>query len=325
MGRKWLAGVTHAHTVASDGGLTLEELIEKAKKNKLDFLIITDHNVNCKEDLPESAGITLIYGTEMTYKGGHANVWGVKEAVDDFTCDTYEQWLEKKNEAKKRGAVICMNHPLCTLCPWRWEKDISQFDVLEVWNAPMHYDNLVCTDWWDKQLREGHKTPVVGGSDYHRDYRITNLLANPVTYVLSEGNTPEDILGSIMAGHTTISSGVGKTMIELRSGEYVMGDTVKLSENSEIEVIVKKLKKGHSLVVYNQTGEIYRHTAKKTGNFSVKLPVKSPGFFRAEVRHTLSPIFKFGYNIYIGKRIPEQRNIDLPAFISAMTGAIFFE
>ena len=48
-GYKWYAGVPHCHTVASDGGLTLEQVIDKAKKNKLDFLMITDHNVNCDE------------------------------------------------------------------------------------------------------------------------------------------------------------------------------------------------------------------------------------------------------------------------------------
>ena len=35
-GYKWYVGVPHCHTVASDGGLTLEQVIEKAKKNKLD-------------------------------------------------------------------------------------------------------------------------------------------------------------------------------------------------------------------------------------------------------------------------------------------------
>lgn len=325
MAKKWLAGVPHAHTVASDGALTLEQLTEKAKKNKLDFLIITDHNVNCKEDLPENDGITLIYGTEMTYHGGHANVWGVKTSVDEFPCDTYEEWIEKKDEAKRRSAVICLNHPLCVLCPWRWEKDITQFDVLEVWNAPMHYDNLVCTDWWHSLLVEGHKTPIVGGSDYHRDYYVTNLLANPVTYVLCEDNSPENILKNIVKGHTTISSGVGKTMIELKSSDSVIGDTVKLSPNTEVLVSVKKLKKGHDIIVYDQTGEIYRHTAKKTGDFSVKLPVKKAGFIRADVRHTLSSVIKSGYKLYTNKRIPQQKDIELPPFIYAMSGAMFFE
>lgn len=326
MDKKWLAGVPHAHTVASDGALTLEQLIEKAKKNKLDFLMITDHNVNCKDDLPDVPGLTLIYGTEMTYDGGHANIWGVKNAVDDFKCDTYEEWIEKKNEAKRRGAVVCMNHPLCALCTWRWEKDISQFDCLEVWNAPMHYDNLLCTQWWHEMLAEGHKTPIVGGSDYHRDYyHITNLLANPVTYVMCDENTPENILKNIVAGHTTITTGVGTSMIELFCGENIIGDTVKLSDDTEITISVKKLKKGHDLIVYDKTGEIYRHTATKTDDFRVNLPVKNAGFIRADIRFTLPSIIKFGYNLYMSKRIPEQKNMIMPPFIYAMSGAMFFE
>ena len=33
-GYKWYSGVPHCHTVASDGGLTLEQVVEKAKKAK---------------------------------------------------------------------------------------------------------------------------------------------------------------------------------------------------------------------------------------------------------------------------------------------------
>ena len=33
-GYKWYVGVTHCHTDATDGGLTLEQVIKKAKKNK---------------------------------------------------------------------------------------------------------------------------------------------------------------------------------------------------------------------------------------------------------------------------------------------------
>ena len=38
---KWYSGVPHCHTVASDGALTLEQVVKKAKKSKLDFLSTT--------------------------------------------------------------------------------------------------------------------------------------------------------------------------------------------------------------------------------------------------------------------------------------------
>ena len=218
-GYKWYVGVTHSHTVASDGALTLDEIIKKAKKNKLDFLMLTDHNENCGE-LPEVEGLTLIYGAELTKHGGHCNMWGVKDVIDreDYdTCETYEDFLRVKNEAKRRGAVICMNHPHCKQCPWRWEMNAADVDVLEVWNAPTHFDNLECTQWWHQQLRNGHKLPVVGGSDYHKDYVITNLLTWPVTYVYAKSSSPEDILDSIVKGRTTICFDVGKTFIDISS------------------------------------------------------------------------------------------------------------
>ena len=216
-GYKWYAGVPHCHTVASDGGLTLEQVIAKAKKNKLDFLMITDHNVNCKE-FPEIDGLTLIYGAELTKHGGHCNMWGVKDVIDseDYeTCETYEDFLRVKNKAKERGAVICMNHPHCKQCPWRWELNAADVDVLEVWNAPTHFDNLECTEWWHEQMKNGHKLPIVGGSDYHNDYVITNLLAWPVTYVYAKSNSPEDILDAIVKGRTTISFAPRMTFIDI--------------------------------------------------------------------------------------------------------------
>ena len=43
-GRRWRAGDLHAHTVHSDGGLTVPELVALAAERGLDFLAVTDHN-----------------------------------------------------------------------------------------------------------------------------------------------------------------------------------------------------------------------------------------------------------------------------------------
>ena len=322
---RWYAGVTHSHTLASDGKLTLEQLIAKALKAKLDFLIITDHNHNCEEDLPHVKGLTLIYGTEMTYEGGHANVWGVKKAVDDFKCESYEQWIEKKTEAQRRGALVCMNHPLCTNCPWRWEKDLAQFDALEIWNAIQHYDNMTCTEWWREQLKAGYKTPIVGGSDFHRDYYVTRILSVPTTYVWANSSSPEDILDAIKKGHTTVTNSVGTTMVELGSGDAITGDTVKLKKGTAVTVKAHGLKKGHTLKVFDKTGEIFTHTAVKTGDYQITLPVREPGFVCAHVEYETGALYKKVYNTVIGGWIPSQKNMELPPFIYAQCSAMFFE
>lgn len=325
---KWYVGVTHCHSVASDGGHTIEELVEKAKKNKLDFLIMTDHNVNC-ETFPEVDGLTLIYGAELSKHGGHCNMWGVKDVIDkeDYeTCETYEDFLRVKNKAKERGAVICMNHPHCKQCPWRWELDAKEVDVLEVWNSPTHYDNLETTEWWHEQLKNGLKLPVVGGSDYHRDYVITNLLTWPVTYVYAKSNSPEDILDAILKGRTTISFTTSSTVIDIKSDDAVIGDTVKLTDKTSVTINVKRLHKNHKLIVFDADGECFTYTAtKRNKDYSVTLPVKKEGFLCAHVVFEPGFIYSKVHDFAIASRIPEQKGMDLPPLIFAQSGAMYFE
>ena len=325
---KWYVGVPHCHTVASDGAHTIGQLIEKAKKNKLDFLVITDHNVNC-ETFPEVDGLTLIYGAELTKHGGHCNMWGVKDVIDkeDYeTCETYEDFLRVKNKAKERGAVICMNHPHCKQCPWRWKLDARDVDVLEVWNAPTHYDNLECTEWWHEQLKNGYKLPIVGGSDYHRDYVVTNLMTWPVTYVYAKSDSPEDILDAIVKGRTTISFTTGSTFIDIKSGDSVIGDTVKLTDNTSVTINVRRLHKNHKLIVFDSDGECYTYTAnKRNKDYSVTLPVKKEGFLCAHVVFEPGFIYSKIHDYAIASRIPEQKGMDLPPLIFAQSGAIYFE
>lgn len=325
---KWFAGVPHCHTVASDGKLTLEQVIAKAKKNKLDFLMITDHNENCKNDLPVVEGLTLIYGAELTKHGGHCNMWGVKDVIDleDYkTCETYEDFLRVKNKAKERGAVICMNHPHCKQCPWRWEMNAADVDVLEVWNAPTHYDNLECTEWWHEQLRAGHKLPVVGGSDYHQDYVITNMIAWPVTYVYAKSNSAEDILDAIVKGRTTINFAPGTTFIDIVSGDAMLGDTVKINEDTSVTINVKKLNKNHTLIVFDADGECFRYKADKKRDYSVTLPVKKSGFICAHTVFEPGFIYHKLHDYALASRIPEQKGMKLPPLIFAQSGAIYFE
>ena len=65
-GRRWLAGDLHAHTVHSDGAMTVPELACFAISRGLDFIAVTDHNtVSHHAGLPSAArryGITLLPG-----------------------------------------------------------------------------------------------------------------------------------------------------------------------------------------------------------------------------------------------------------------------
>lgn len=321
---KWYAGVVHSHTTRSDGAYTPDELIKLAEKKHLDFIILTDHDQFC-EYVPKSDKLLVIPGAELSKNGGHTNIWGVQYPFDNFEGETYEEWQAKIDEAKSKGAVICMNHPLCSDCTWRWPREPEKVDCVEIWNSPQHTDNMLCTAWWQDELRLGKKIPAVGGSDFHRNYVVTDFLDNPVTYVYADECTQDAILNAIKAGHTTIAPHVGKTMIEITCGDAIIGDTVKLADKTKITVSVSNLKKGHTLKVIAKNGVIFAHKAEHTGEYSIQLPIADTNFVCAQIEYKVNPIYGLIYQNVIASKIPSQKGQPLPPFIYSQTGAMYFE
>lgn len=321
---KWYAGVLHSHTTRSDGIYSPEELVKKAEETGLDFIIITDHNRFC-ETVPESDRILVIPGTELTTEYGHTNIWGVQYPIDNFECDSYEEWNRKIAMAKDNGATVCINHPLCSACGWKWPLEPEKADCVEIWNSPQHTDNMICTSWWQDELKKGKIIPGVGGSDFHRSYVVTAFLDNPTSYVYAEECTSEAILSAIRAGHVTISPKVGGQMIELTSGDSIIGDTVKISDNTEVTVKVNNIKKGQTLKVIGSIGVIYEYKARKSGPYSVSMPVTKPGFITAQIEYDLHPVYSAIYGKVEKVMLHSKNTGKLPPFIYSQTSAIYFE
>ncbi len=323
--KKWYTGVVHSHTTRSDGNLSPAQLVKKAEEIGLDFLIITDHNQFCDE-VPESDKVLVIPGAELTDDTwGHTNIWGVRQPIDNFTCGSYADWERKIAMAREKGAFICMNHPKCSNCGWHWPLEPEKVDCVEVWNSPQHTDNMICTAWWQDELRKGKKIPAVGGSDFHRDYVVTAKLDNPVTCVYAENCTQDEILNAIKAGHVTISPRINGQMILITSGDCVIGDTVKLTENTEVTVSVDMLKKNQKLKIIDNAGVKFEYKAPKTAPYSVTLPVKEAGFITAQVEYDLHPLYSALYGKVEQKILHSKHTGKLPPFINSQTSAIYFE
>ena len=322
---KKFSGVVHSHTTRSDGNLSPAELVAKAEKLGLDFIMITDHDVFCDE-IPHSSKILVIPGTELSVSGkGHTNIWGVKRPFESFECKSYEEWQNKIAEAKSRGATVCINHPLCSQCGWRWPLEPEKADCIELWNSPQHTDNMFCAAWWQDELRKGKKIPVVGGSDFHRDYVVAAKLDNPVTVVYAEECTQDAILEAIRAGHTTISPRVGGQLLEISSGEAIVGETVKITDGTSVTVSVDKLKRNQTLKIIDNSGVKFSYKAKLTAPFSITLPVKEAGFVCAQIEYDLNPVYSAIYGKVEQKILHSSYKGKLPPFIYSQTGAIYFE
>ena len=216
-GMRWLAGDLHAHTVHSDGSLTVAELAALAAAQGLDYLAVTDHNtISHHPHLPAVGrhyGLELLPGQEVTTDTGHANVFGDTGWID-FRRPA-DDW---RRAAEDRGGVMSVNHPVADDCAWR--QPLSARPRLaelwhHTWTDRTHGAPLA---WAGGPFAAGGSDGAdivpIGGSDFHSPDQGRPPGA-PTTWLLTEGG---DVLGALKAGRTAVSAGPDAPLL-LRCGD----------------------------------------------------------------------------------------------------------
>ncbi len=206
-GRRWLAGDLHAHTVHSDGGMTVPELARFAVSQGLDFLAVTDHNtVSHHAELPAAAavqGITLLPGQEVTTQEGHANALGDLGWID--FREPADSWLEA---TERGGGLLSVNHPIGGHVSWTIPMQ-RRPPLIEVWHwswLDTHWTTPL--GWW--MAWDPGAIPV-GGSDWHRPGSDAPP-GTPTTWVecahddARQVADPQQVLDGLRAGRTAISA-----------------------------------------------------------------------------------------------------------------------
>jgi len=250
--RLLLNGDTHVHTLSSDGSYSYFELVEKAEKEELDFLILADHNNFIQNDqITERENLVIIPGTEWTLYNGHANFIGAKKAIEDpFDVVDKDGVKEKFKEAKSNDALVSINHPFCPYCSWKWGMDELDYDLIEIWNGGLVQEaNVKALEWWNDQLKSGKRIPVIAGSDFHKVEGYRNI-GQPLTRVWTNSKAKQAILDAIKNGHTFISYAVNAPTIYMETANGMLGDVVSdrevsitirdLNINDEIQLITDK-------------------------------------------------------------------------------------
>ncbi|MGH3760892.1 CehA/McbA family metallohydrolase [Actinophytocola sp.] len=249
-GLRWVAADFHAHTLHSDGELTVPELAALAVRSGLDALAVTDHNtVAHHAELAEVGrryGIALVPGQEVTTEYGHANAFGDIGWVD--FREPAARWVSTVAE---RGGLLSVNHPLSADCAWRHPLPVRP-PLAEVWHSSWlspSWGGPVA--WWQAW---GTGTTPVGGSDWHRDDGSTRL-GEPTTWVavdsavdLAAGgpDLAAAVLDGLRAGRTAVSAGrdapvllpVGGELVAVgAAGALVVGDGLRLPVHSDRDTI----------------------------------------------------------------------------------------
>ena len=288
--RRWLTGDLHAHTVASDGVLTADELAWRARRHGLDFLAITDHNQPVAASaLPRVPGLTLIPGVEWTHYQGHANVLGCDQPYDgSFAANGLEEAQARFHSARARGALITLNHPFEPGCEFTLDLQALPFDCLEVWNGPMRAANLKALGLWQAWLAAGQKVPLCGGSDYHRDTPFI-FLGGPTTCVLAESASPGDILAALKAGHAYVTFAPNGPWLAMTAGDAVMGDSVAWPAVNALAVEAGDLLAGDVVRVVTGTDSTVVVETPEAGQVQATVPIPAPGFARVEILRAFVP------------------------------------
>ena len=111
----------HIHSRSSDGAFTVEQIINEAKKRRIGFMSITDHDtIGCQEvatDLVTKAGIRFVTGVELNVTFSHPEYREGKPVSLDFLgyqFDAANQALREKLERmasyrEERAAKILRN------------------------------------------------------------------------------------------------------------------------------------------------------------------------------------------------------------------------
>jgi PHP domain-containing protein len=200
-GMRWLAGDLHAHTVHSDGRMTVPELAKFAASRGLDFLAVTDHNtISHHAELPAAAAaydITLLPGQELTTERGHANAFGDLGWID--FREPPDEWLAC---TEREGGLLSVNHPYGGHVSWTAPMT-RRPPLLEVWHwswLDLRWTTPLA--WW---LAWDPEATAVGGSDWHRPGSDAPP-GSPTTWVQAEDTDNAALLAGLAAGRVAISA-----------------------------------------------------------------------------------------------------------------------
>jgi hypothetical protein len=265
--QRWVTGDLHMHSVHSDGSYTLPEVISIGREKEFSFMAFTDHNTASQNfEVMRDEHLLIIPGVELTSYKGHANLFGVRDALEDFRVLTPEQVSSQLQKAKEKGAFISLNHPFCSHCPWEFGFEVP-YDAIEVWNGPWRDINEVALQWWHEQLCSGKKIVALGGSDTHRPEPFVQH-GRPTSHILVDSDVVEDILIGMKKGHVILSYDYDGTFIEAECGGNRIGDTV-LTEQEELVIDIKvRNAKGDCIRVISNQGVEGEWTVDSEANLS---------------------------------------------------------
>ena len=310
-------GVMHIHTVYSDGAGTFEELARIANAQRLNFLIVTDHNTlkPLREGKQGWHGMTLILvGTELSTRNGHYLALNVTQEIDALAFTTQEVI----DQVNLQGGLGFIAHPFGRR---RWDDwSVRGFTGIEAYNTShdtLDENRVRLVLWtltvptepfylsildrpyeplhqWDVLIPRHGKVVGIGSADAH-EYRVFGLKFAPYevmfrfvrTHLLipSAALTESLIYDALRKGHAycafeLAAEARGFTFAAHRDETLlgIMGDEVTFQPGLSLSV---SLPAAAVMTLFKDGQSILTSIG-----MSWEIPLDSPGVYRLEVmRH----------------------------------------
>ncbi len=244
----WYVGDLHTHSGHSDGyhvnadgtrePVTVRDVSAAAKRARLDFVAVTDHNttshwLDVDRAQTANAHVLLLHGSEVTTYRGHFNAIGARRP-GDLGLNFSRPMSVLARDWAAHGAFVSINHPLSTDDEWcggcRWtdldRHTLGSIGGIEIANGPTAGD-LPAWRLWADLLNAGLRLVAVGGSDAH-DPIGDRPLGQPATVVHASALSEAAIVEGLARGEVYVrTDGVSGPSIDLRamngSASTVMG------------------------------------------------------------------------------------------------------
>lgn len=317
-------GAIHIHTTYSHDAMgTFEDAVRMANAQRLDYLVITEHN-NLKplqEGKQGWHGATLVLiGTELSTSGGHYLAMNVTREIDR-SGKTPQQIIDEVNA---QGGFGFIAHPFFKKSRWR-DYSVTGITGIEGYNTahdtldenklrlalwtltapeePFYfsildrpYDPLAT---WDQLVARHGRMVGIGSTDAHEfhalglrfaPYRIMFQLSR--THVLIPGAlTPEAFYSALRAGHAYFSI---ELELEAKGFSFIAHDTKQV-----LGIMGDELPWQPGLHLAVSLPTVAHLTCFKDGqpiatitNQQWDVPVSEPGAYRIEAsRHSKPWIF----------------------------------
>ncbi len=140
-----LVGAFHMHTLRSDGGGTVDELVDAALVAGLDFIVVTDHNTHEPTRFEYRQGVLVVVAEELTTLTGHVTLFDVDTVrISEPDSTDRVHGLPFHRTLDDAGLRI-VAHPNGRRF-WR-DRTLGTVDAMEIWNADSEWRNDGLVDW----------------------------------------------------------------------------------------------------------------------------------------------------------------------------------